>query len=368
MPALPYQQRLRIVMLHEEHRSYAQISKQLRIDRSTVRRWVRRYDQSGSVDLMPASGRPRYMVHAATERALELLLSKEAGGLRFVAKKIFSEGLTPVVVSPATVSRAVKAMAAAKGDTLRCLRGRPPKLMTGPNREKRKRFATRHLSNKWRDVMITDRCKFHFRYPGTRVQRSTWVLRSQKHEHGAFKPNRPSCYNVYGGITMHGVTKLHPVTGTTGLKTQYTNMRGEKSKNITAAEYRDVVGQTLLKEGRRLFSAQGMSAWVLQQDGDPTHRAAQAVVDSWNEQRGQGTVSILPGWPGNSPDLSPIENVWAWVDAQVAAKGCQNFQEFCHEIDQTFQNIPKEMLQNLFASIPRRLQKCIENDGHKTGW
>jgi len=51
-----------------------------------------------------------------------------------------------------------------------------------------------------------------------------------------------------------------------------------------------------------------MSEAVFQQDGAPAHNAAR--TQEWCRAN-------LPGfwekgvWPGNSPDLSPIENIWA---------------------------------------------------------
>jgi hypothetical protein len=189
-----------------------------------------------------------------------------------------------------------------------------------------------------------------------------------RHLDGEFRPNKPMCYNVYGGITRFGVTRLHPVTGTSKLRSGYTNLQGQMAKNITKGEYRDVLNNTLLKEGRRIFSGQGMHGFVLQQDNDPCHTAAHDVVAAWNQRRGFGVVDVLKGWPGNSPDLSPIENVWAWVDAQVAAKGCKTFDEFCREVDSTFASIPRSMLENLFDSMPNRLQSCLNFIGHKTRW
>jgi hypothetical protein len=123
----------------------------------------------------------------------------------------------------------------------------------------------------------------------------------------------------------------------------------------------------LLPEGRRIFSAQGISSWVLQQDGDKTHLAAQPQIDAWNISM-PGPVELLGDWPGNSPDLSPIENVWGWVDAKVAAQGCKTLDEFKDAVAQTFKTIPIDMLRSLFDSIPRRLRLVINKQGDKCGY
>jgi hypothetical protein len=149
----------------------------------------------------------------------------------------------------------------------------------------------------------------------------------------------------------------------------YRNQLNQAARNITKDEYRDVVTKTLLPEGRRIFefSTQDLTSWVLQQDGDPTHDAARHEVIVWNTQ-GQGSMDLLQDWPENSPDLSPIENVWGWVDGKVAAMGCQTFDEFKAAVDTTFKRIPKKMLVILWASIPKRLQLVIDNGGQKCGY
>ena len=46
------------------------------------------------------------------------------------------------------------------------------------------------------------------------------------------------------------MTKLHIVAGTTGHKTAHLNQKGSMARNITASEYKEVLEQTLLPEGR----------------------------------------------------------------------------------------------------------------------
>lgn len=366
MPLLATEKRHAIQALHRHGVPHGTISKKLRVHIDTVKRWARRDDLTGSVAPRHATGRPRKMPAEACKRALELLCSAEFGLAPIVAKKIYEEGLTNGKVAPQTVIRNVKRYTAEHGDKLICLRGRPPKLLTRDSRTKRTAFAKKARNRTWRPVMFTDRCRFYWRYPGSAVQGVRYCLRSQKHAEGVYSPNKPMCYNVYGGITRFGPTKLHAVAGTSKAKSQYLTKQGKISQNITMAEYRDVLTKTLLKEGRRIFSTQGMHAFVLQQDNDPCHSAARGVVREWNSKRGGGVVDILPDWPGNSPDLSPIENVWAWVDRKVSGIKCNTFEEFCRAVDKSFASVPRSMLENLFDSVPERLELCIAMDGHRT--
>ena len=367
MTVLPQRLRWSIVLQHEKGRQPDTIARDLGINVKTVYRWLHRYRSTGGVDPCATAGRPTAMSEAATERATALLVSSECGGARFVARQLRAEGLTRRLVAASTVVRAARAHAKAQGDPLLCRRGRPPKRLTEATKRARVAFARRNMRRDWGRVLFTDRCKFHFRYPGMRVRNARWMRRSQSGADGQYRPNRAQVYNVYAGFSKHGVTKVHPVTGTSQMASNFQNLKGQTSRNITADEYRSVCDDTLLPGGRRMFSAQGVSDWVLQQDGDPTHAAAKGRISDYNT-RGQGTVHLLQDWPPNSPDLNPIENVWAWVDARVAAQGCQSFAEFKAAVDDKLLNLPRDMRCNLVASMPKRLRRVAASGGEKTGY
>ena len=79
--------------------------------------------------------------------------------------------------------------------------------------------------------MFTDRKRFFFSYPGTRVRAVEWKVKGPAKEVAAF--NHPSSYNLYVGITKHGVTRVHEVAGTSNNKTTHKSKQGAATKNIT---------------------------------------------------------------------------------------------------------------------------------------
>ena len=99
------------------------------------------------------------------------------------------------------------------------------------------------------------------------------------------------------------------------------------------------------------------------QDGAPCHRSK--VVSEWFRQRPNIT---LIDWPGNSPDLNPIENCWAWMKDQLENSKTTSLPELELEIKRlwTLKMDNCDYLRSLVESMPRRLQAVLDNDGNAT--
>lgn len=71
-------------------------------------------------------------------------------------------------------------------------------------------------------------------------------------------------------------------------------------------------------------------------------------------------------WPPNSPDLSPIENVWPWMKEWIEAHG--NIQDLNQaqlhcKIQKAWDQVPSDFLLQLAHSMLRRLQMVIDSGG-----
>ena len=331
--------------------------------RKTVRKWTKRYQDTGSLIAKAGPGRKRLVDGPAAELAVQLLLSSDHGSAQRAAIELHNAGMTPRILHKSTITRAVKQHGKQGGQVITPVRGQPRKLLSPANKAKRLAFAKANLRRSWKSAMFTDRKKFCFSYPGSRVRPCQWIEKGSTRR--AVTASHPLGLNVYAGITVHGVTRIHIVAGTSKQHTKYTNKKGATARNITTGEYEDVVKSTFLPEGVRLFSTHGISSWVLQQDNDPTHKAANAVVTKYNT-RNASSIRILESWPPNSPDLNPIENLWAWVTAKVNALDCQTFEQFSQAVKDQLATVPTPLLMNLFNSMPKRLAKVIELGGDRT--
>ena len=78
-------------------------------------------------------------------------------------------------------------------------------------------------------------------------------------------------------------------------------------------------------------------------------------------------ISLID-WPGNSPDLNPIENVWNWMKRKLQDSKATSLPQLQQEIKElwTLQMDNIQYLKNLMESMPMRLEAVIQNEGNST--
>ncbi|GFX88419.1 uncharacterized protein TNCV_2278871 [Trichonephila clavipes] len=69
----------------------------------------------------------------------------------------------------------------------------------------------------------------------------------------------------------------------------------------------------------------------------------------------------LLDWPGNSPDINPIENVWELMKREVAKDVITNKTQLLERIIQVWNHHPQmqETVQSCIDSMPRRIEALI---------
>ena len=101
-------------------------------------------------------------------------------------------------------------------------------------------------------------------------------------------------------------------------------------------------------------------SFIYQQDNAPCHRSA--IVKKWFHD--VGLTSMM--WPSYSPDLNPIENVWADIDRHLVKFPAKCLTDLEAEIAYAWHHYPQDKIRNLIESMPNRIKLCIEAKGNHT--
>lgn len=70
-------------------------------------------------------------------------------------------------------------------------------------------------------------------------------------------------------------------------------------------------------------------------------------------------------WPGNSPDVNPIENLWAIYKSRLRAVDCTTMEKLIQVVIQVGYRDPKiiSVCSKLPDSMPNRVQILFQNRG-----
>ena len=81
---------------------------------------------------------------------------------------------------------------------------------------------------------------------------------------------------------------------------------------------------------------------------------------------GENSIDVLE-WPGNSPDLNPIENVWHIVGRLVRDRKPTNKRELQEAVIHVWHHeITPELCKDLIGSMKRRCEAVIKSRGGPT--
>ena len=127
------------------------------------------------------------------------------------------------------------------------------------------------------------------------------------------------------------------------------------SGGVGAQEYQKIVEDSQMVQ--IMNEKVGRYQWYFMQDGAPCH-SAKATVDAL-----LGKCLILEGWPPNSPDLNPIEMLWAIIKRELMRREVRDDGDLAAAVTDIWNNLPQEMIDAMIDSFKQRLQMVLEMQG-----
>ena len=216
-------------------------------------------------------------------------------------------------------------------------RGRKVPILTATHKAARLAWCLRHRGRDWKNVVFSDESKFQF-FPNSvkllTVKGKTPVLPQAKHS--------PSMM-VWGAFSWRGTTPLAIVKGI-----------------IDSAKYQDIIKAYLLPTMDVLYPKEEGLGIVFQQDNAAVHvsRSSRAFFADIG-------IEVMD-WPACSPDLNPIENLWAILKKRIARMKRTSLDDWRKRIHEEWEKLSHELLQNLVNSMENRIAACIAAKGGYT--
>lgn len=229
---------------------------------------------------------------------------------------------------------------------------RPKRLddLTEKNIENRVKFARAHFQwdkSDWDLIIFSDESDLRPTKAGREYIRlrlnQLWVDAVPADQ----KNKKVVTIKVWGAICSFGVGPLVRYTGT---------MRKE---NYLETLQNNLFQSCPMLENPLAQQAGGLPPFIFMDDNAPAHTAK--IVKAW--KRENGVVALQ--WPSKSPDLNIIENVWAYLEDelyQIRDKlTCPD--DTWREAVRIWNSIPITYIENLYASLPSRMNEIIFKKG-----
>lgn len=316
------------------------ISNKTGYGKTTIHNIIIKFREKNTISVAPRSGRPKKLTERDV-RHLKAVVTKNRRKSSEQLQENFNE-CTGNEVSKNTLKRTLYEMGYHSRTALR-----KPNI-SEKNRIVRLNWTRERQSwtiNNWKKVVWSDESRFTlFRNDG---KIHVWRLPKEKYDINCLVP---TVKHGGGGVMMWGCFSwygLGPLTRIDG--------------RINSNRYiEEIIGYHLVPFVEEFEEENG--EYLFQQDNAPIHTS----IATRNFMQ-QTEIPLLP-WPGQSPDLNPIEHLWDELERRIRAKkeNPKNLRELEMFLQECWSQIESEVYQKLVNSMENRVKAVIKSRGYPT--
>jgi transposase/uncharacterized coiled-coil protein SlyX len=329
---LSHDQRVAINVLHNEGRDESYIAQRIPCDVRSVRHWLMQEDTHDS----PRSGRKR-----KTSAEQDAAIVAEAEATKFTTPRRIRRKLGMDVSSRTIDRRLIE-----HGLFGRVARHK--KKFSEEEKRKRLSFAEGYKSwtpAQWMKVVFADEKIFwgegfwgqvFVRRPKGEALNPAYCVDQDPH---------PVKVNVWGCFCGKGPGYCYIF-----------------NENMDGTLLKGILGTHLVESAELHYDVEHAERWWFLQDNDPKHKST--LVRTWLFNHG---IQCLD-FPPYSPDLNPIENLWADLARRVENFQCATMEELQDIVAEQWKKTPKKLLRKLARSMPERCQAVIDAKGDHTAF
>jgi transposase len=302
-------------------RNASEIQRRTSIGLSTIYYNLKKLEETGDVTRKPTSGRPKKINNTAANVIGQQIRRNPIVSTNDLTLTLLEKGIT---VSRHTVGRHLRSHGYKNSLPLAV------PMLTAKQKTKRMEWAQEHLNDDWTNTLFTDETSFQlFRNTITQWYKDKRPVRPI--------PKNRQKIHAWGGFSSYGKTSLYCFTG------------------IMDAQFYVSILEEQLPEVEEMMG----DNWIFQQDNDPKHtsRLAKNFL--------QENVPAVMDWPSSSPDLNPIENLWALVKRNVEKRKPKNLDDLQIFMVEEWDKISDEVIGNLVGSMKLRCEEIIRVKGER---
>lgn len=343
MPESMMSRRITLLSRILSHETDTQISKTYGFSRQTCRN-MRRALESDPLSIFILKnplGAPTKLTADMITRIEQLTLSSRRSNNQFIANIISEEFSSRV--SDETVRKARKKLGFKFEFPIHTFDLTPRQKQNRFAFAQRELAATRAATRDWAKVVFTDESYFCLGEDWRRL----WRKPGEKGPDVSVRTKKfPQKLLVFGGIAA-------------GFKSKLVILR--KGQTVNGEVYIEkLIPESEIIPG--MNAIHGSNGWTLMQDGASAH-TKQTSIEFLMSQ-----CNILEDWPSSSPDLNPIENLWAIMKGRAAELGATTLDELENIITDIWHSATDQEIWNLVWSMEKRLDACVKEGGGPNGY
>ncbi|KAI5645552.1 transposase domain-containing protein [Phthorimaea operculella] len=297
-----------------------------RVRRNTVKLWIRRYGETGSVQRNRTGPKP-VMFTDQSERHRAIVAQHQEHPFATTRSTAVSHGVSVQTVRHHLHAAGFKTYKPAR------------KIKLSPaHRQARVRFAQMYQNFDWINnvVIFTDEKVFKSDKDGKQI---LWRKKGQRYEESCMLPCRTSgriSLGYWGWMSSMGPGELIEV-----------------GAHFNSREYIEILRDVMLPSVRIAYPTQEI---YFVQDNCSIHRAH--IVRQWLEE--QEGIHVID-WPSKSPDLNPIENLWGLMTLNWDPTEVRNKENLAAVVTSTWDFMRgRDHCWNMVNGMPGRLEQIVD--------
>jgi len=325
-------QRARIYQAHCDKRSLISIQNDFGFAINTIRNIIKVFKENGEWARKEGSGRPRKIDKRDQQKIIAEVLEDRFATGEEIRKKVKLNN-----VSERTVRREITR----SGEFTNQLAAKKP-FISATNKKRRLKWCLDHQHwsvRRWKRVLFSDESPYVLRF---NRRRRVWRRPGEKYLAACLKGTvkHDKKIMVWGCFAAHGVGRLYRVQGI-----------------LEQFQYAHIIDHEMMPSAQNLFPR---GEWIFQEDNDPKHTShmCQYLLETL------GVIRLA--WPAQSPDLNPIENLWAILDQRLKDRVCNSEEELFACLQEGWAALPVDILTKLAESMPNRIAAVIATRGGPT--